>query len=289
MIDCRLRGKFRIEGMKTTNPVAVGDVVHYEYALNENIASIVKIENRRNCLIRKSTNMSRQKHIIAANVDLSVIIATVAYPRTSTGFIDRLLVSAEAYNVPSAIVFNKLDVCVGKLNDILQEYVAVYKAAGYEVINVSAKHGTNIERFRELLKNKTSLLTGHSGVGKSHLINSLDPGLNLKTGEISEYHLKGKHTTTFAEMHELEFGATIVDTPGIKEFGLVDFEKWELGHWFPEFNKYISFCKFNNCTHEHEPGCAVRHAAESNKISLLRYNNYLSILNNVQEDLSERI
>lgn len=288
VIECRLRGKFRMEGMKTTNPVAVGDVVLCKFSENEDVANIFQIEPRKNCLIRKSTNMSRQRHILAANIDLSLIIATVAYPRTSTGFIDRSLVSAEAYNVPSAIVFNKLDLCKGKLYDTLKEYKSMYETAGYTVLEVSATQGTHLEDLKRLLENKTCLLTGHSGVGKSHLINSLDPTVQLKTGAISEYHQKGKHTTTFAEMYQLGFGAAVIDTPGIKEFGLVDFEKWELGHWFPEFTDFISLCRFHNCTHEHEPGCSVRIAVEEEKIHIIRYKNYLSILNNVHDDLSER-
>jgi len=284
IIDCRIRGKMRLDGMKTTNPVAVGDIVTYTLNPNESTGNISGIEDRRNCIIRKATRLSKQKHIIAANLDLSVLIATIAFPRTSTGFIDRFLVSAEAYNVPSAIVFNKLDLYEGLLLEALNEFTAMYEAAGYTVLHVSATEGTNIEQLKTLLKGKTSLISGHSGVGKSHIINYLEPNLEIKTGEISTYHLKGKHTTTFAEMHELEFGAQIIDTPGIKEFGLVDFEPWELGHWFPEFKPYIPHCRFSNCTHVHEPGCAVIEATQNGEIHTVRYDSYLSILNNVEED-----
>ncbi len=283
IVECKLRGKFRMDGMKTTNPVAVGDSVIFE--MKDNIGLITGIEERRNCIIRKSTNLSKQKHIIAANIDLSVLIATIAFPRTSTGFMDRFLITAEAYNVPSAIVFNKYDLYDGVLSEVLNEYMKMYQAAGYTVLEVSALTGFNIDKLRELLKGKTSLLSGHSGVGKSHVLNVLDPGLELKTGDISEYHLKGKHTTTFAEMHTLSFGATIIDTPGIKEFGPVDFEAWELGHWFPEFKPLIPHCRFSNCTHVHEPGCAVREAAQKELIHPIRYNSYLSILNNVEEEM----
>jgi ribosome biogenesis GTPase / thiamine phosphate phosphatase len=285
VVQCRLRGKFRMDGMKTTNPVAVGDIVHFEYSESDRTGWIVQIEDRKNCIIRKSTRLSKQKHIIAANIDLSVLIATVAFPRTSTGFIDRFLVSAEAYNVHSAIVFNKMDLCTGALSEVVQYYTSMYEDAGYTVLQVSATEGTNMDQLRQLLHRKTTLLSGHSGVGKSHIINALEPGLQLKTGEISDYHLKGKHTTTFAEMHELNFGATIIDTPGIKEFGLVDFEAWELGHWFPEFKSLIPHCRFSNCTHVHEPECAVRHAAELEKIHPARYESYLSILTNVEDEL----
>ena len=285
IVECRLRGKFRMDGMKTTNPVAVGDKVVFE--LKDGIGSIMKIEERRNCIIRKSTNLSKQKHIIAANVDLSVLIATVAFPRTSLGFIDRYLVSSEAYNVDSIIVFNKTDLYEGKLSEVLAEYRMIYESAGYRVFEVSALTGSNLNQLRTVLKGKTSLISGHSGVGKSHLLNALDPSLHIRTGDISSVHFKGKHTTTFAEMHELEFGATIIDTPGIKEFGLVDFEAWELGHWFPEFKPFIPICRFNNCTHLHEPGCAVIKAVEDGEIHSVRYENYLSILNNVEEENEE--
>ncbi len=284
IFDCRLRGKFRLEGMKTTNPVAVGDIVYCSYSRTDKTAYILKIEDRRNCIIRKSTRLSKQKHIIAANIDLSVLIATIAFPRTSNGFIDRFLISAEAYNVPSSIVFNKTDLYNEELKSMFLENKRVYEAAGYRVIGVSAKESDNIDLLTELIRNKVCLFSGHSGVGKSHIINAIEPGLQLKTTAISSYHLKGRHTTTYAEMHALSCGATIIDTPGIKEFGLVDFELWELGHWFPEFRHYISSCRFKNCTHSNEPGCAVREAAEKGEIFHGRYVSYLSILNNVEDE-----
>ncbi len=284
IINCRLRGKFRTGEIKTTNPVAVGDVVYCYIAENSDTGSIISIEERKNCIIRKATKTSKQKHIIAANIDLSVFIATVAFPRTSTGIIDRFLVSAEAYNVPSVIVFNKLDLHKNELYDVLQKYTDIYKSAGYTVLHVSATEHTNMDALKKILKNKTSLLSGHSGVGKSHIINALDPSLNIKTGEISSSYHKGKHVTTYAQMHQLGFGAKIIDTPGIKEFGLVDFEQWELGHWFPEFKKYIPFCRYSNCIHLNEPGCAVLEAVKNKSVHSIRYQNYLNILNNIEEE-----
>lgn len=283
VFQCRLRGRLRIEDLKTTNPVAVGDVVFLEQK-NDGSYVIADIEPRRNCVIRKATRTSRQKHIIAANLDLSVIIVTIVYPRTSTGFIDRLLVSNEAYDVPSAIIFNKLDLYEAEEMEKLNYYEQIYRNAGYEVIAVSAVTGQNLDKLKNLFCGKTSLLTGHSGVGKSTLLNALEPSLNLKVAEISRKFLKGKHTTTFAEMLELSFGARVIDTPGIKEFGLVDFEPWELGHWFPEFRPYIERCRFSNCTHMHEPGCAVVEAVEQGHIYPERYINYTNILMNVEEE-----
>lgn len=286
ILKCRLRGKFKTKDLKTTNPIAVGDIVYVSVQEDE-IGNIVEIGERRNCIIRKSTNLSKQTHLIAANIDQSVLIVTLAFPRTSTGFIDRFLISAEAYNVPSIIVFNKTDLYDELSMEKLYDLMSVYNSAGYQTLEVSAKTSFNMEKFKLLLKDKTSMLSGHSGVGKSHIINYLQPNLKIKTQDISDYHQKGKHTTTFSEMHELDFGGKIIDTPGIKEFGLVDFEAWELGHWFPEFKKFIPNCKFSNCTHYHEPNCAVREAVEKNIIDNVRYENYLKILNNVEEELED--
>lgn len=287
MVECRLKGKFREKGLKTTNPVAVGDSIRFSLSPGSKDAMIISIEPRKNCIIRKATNLSKQTHIIAANIDQSVLVVTLAFPRTSTGFIDRLLITAEAYHIPSVIVFNKIDLYDEALMEDLQEMSLMYRKIGYTVLHVSALNGNNINQLTSILKGKVSLLSGHSGVGKSHLINAIEPFFQLKTGSISNYHLKGKHTTTFAEMFELSFGGCIIDTPGIKEFGLVDFESWELGHWFPEFEKYIPQCKYSNCTHIHEPDCAVRQAAENKHIHPQRYMNYLNMLQNVHDEIAD--
>jgi len=275
--ECRLRGKFRTKGIKTTNPVAVGDIVDFE---NETKA-IVKIHPRRNYIIRKSTNLSKQSHIIAANIDQAVIIVSLTMPRTSTGFIDRLLITAEAYHIPTVIVFNKIDLLDEGQQEILEQIIDVYEKVGYNCLKTSVKELINLEEFKDLLHNKTSLLSGHSGVGKSALINTIDKGLGLKTGEISAHHSKGTHTTTFAEMFNLKDGGAIIDTPGIKEFGLVEFEKVELGQRFPEFRKKLNECKYNNCLHLNEPGCAIKLAVETGEISEIRYLNYLNILESI--------
>lgn len=288
IIQCRIRGKFRLEGMKTTNPVAVGDYVTIQFDEKDNLGNIINIEPRKNCIIRKATNLSKQKHIIAANVDISILVATIAFPRTSSGFIDRFLVSAEAYNIRPVVVFNKIDLYDHpSLKEALDYYTQIYSNAGYAVLHVSATERINLDVLHKMLMNKVSMFSGHSGVGKSCLLNALYPNLQLKTGDISEYHLKGKHTTTFAEMHIPEENVFLIDTPGIKEFGLVDFEPWELGHWFPEFRQYLTDCKYNNCLHANEPGCFVREAAQNGKIPMERYINYLGILNNIEEEPAE--
>lgn len=283
LYNCRLRGKFKIQGIKSTNPIAVGDYVKFNIEKTGN-GFITNIVDRKNCIIRKSTNLSKQTHIVAANLDQSILIVTLAYPRTSSGFIDRFLLSAEAYDVPSVIVFNKIDLYDDIKKEQLSNYTKIYENAGYKVVHVSAQSNINIDKLKNILKDRTSLISGHSGVGKSTLINCIEPDLNIKTQNISEYHEKGKHTTTFTTMHNLSFGGKIIDTPGIKEFGLVDFAAWELCHWFPEFKKHILNCKFSNCTHNHEPLCAVYQAVLSNEIDQTRYKNYLNILNNVNEE-----
>lgn len=276
--ECRLRGKFKIGGSRSTNPLAVGDNVEFEPESNKKTGVITAIDERRNHIVRRSTNLSHRTQVIAANVDQAVLIATLFVPRTSTGFIDRFLVNCEAYSVPAHIVFNKYDIYQPEDLQLLSNMAAIYDRIGYKCLNVSAVDGTNLDSFAELLKGKTTLLSGHSGVGKSTLINAIESGLNLKTGEISLAHLKGKHTTTFAEMHPLTQGGFIIDTPGIKEFGLVDFEPWELGHYFPEMRELFNKCRFDNCTHDREPGCAVKEQVESGLISPSRYYNYLNIL-----------
>lgn len=275
--ECRLRGKFRIKGIKSTNPVAVGDMVDFEVETG----SIIHIHKRKNYIIRKATNLSKQSHIIAANIDQAIIIVSLAKPRTSAGFIDRLLITAEAYHIPSIIVFNKIDLLNKDQKDSLDNIISIYKKAGYECLQTSVKELINLDQFKNILHNKISLLAGHSGVGKSALINTIDPDLDLKTGEISDYHSKGTHTTTFAEMFKLKSGGFIIDSPGIKEFGLIEFEKQELGHRFPEFIKYLHNCKYNDCLHINEPGCAVTEAVKNEDISSLRYENYRNILESI--------
>ena len=276
--ECRLRGKFKMSGIQSTNPLAVGDHVGFTLDAQEGTGIITSIEDRKNYIIRKATNLSRRTHIIAANLDQALIIATLAEPRTSTGFIDRFLVTCEAYSIPAVIVFNKADLYDAVSLDYVKQLLEMYNQAGYPGLVVSASEKDNLEAFSDILKGKTTLLSGHSGVGKSTLINAIEPGLNLKVQTISQVHLKGRHTTTFAEMFQLSTGGFIIDTPGIKEFGLVDFEPWELSHYFPEMRELFNKCRFDNCTHHNEPGCRVKEEVEHGNISILRYQNYLNML-----------
>ena len=276
-IPCKLKGNFRIKGIRTTNPVAVGDRVEVEIQEDQNLGVITRVMDRHNYIVRRATNLSKESHIIAANIDQLIIVATLAFPRTSTGFIDRMLVTAEAYHIPSIIVFNKKDLHIGELLSWLEETEKIYLDAGYPCMRVSAKTGDGIEDFKTVLKNKTSLISGHSGVGKSSLINVMQPGLDLKVKAISSYHLKGQHATTFPEMHALSFGGYIIDTPGIKEFGLTDFNRQEVAERFPEMRALMHLCRYSNCTHSHEPGCEVIKAVEDGRIHPSRYDNYLSI------------
>jgi len=278
-LNCRLRGQYRIRGIRTTNPVAVGDHVTVE-GQDDGNGIIAEIHDRNNHIIRKATRLSKASHIIAANLDLAILIATIDFPRTTTGFIDRFLVTAEAYHIPAAVVFNKIDLYKEKQLKRLHELTTIYVDAGYAVLQLSAITFNNLDSFADLLHNKISLLTGHSGVGKSALLNAVDPALNIRTGDISSFNNKGKHTTTFAEMHELTFGGWIVDTPGIKELGLYDFEKDTLAQRFPEMRRLMSACRFSNCSHVHEPGCAVLQALTNNAIAPSRYRSYLNMLNN---------
>ncbi|TVQ87623.1 MAG: ribosome small subunit-dependent GTPase A [Bacteroidetes bacterium] len=276
--DCRLRGKFKMEGIRATNPVAVGDKVEFSLEHDQGTGIITQIHERKNHIIRKATKLSRRSQVIAANLDQALLIATLFLPRTSTGFIDRFLVNCEAYSVPAHIVFNKYDLYEEEEEQLLDELISIYEPLGYKCLKVSATRKTNLDDFSDLLSNKITLLSGHSGVGKSTLINAIEPGLNLKVDEISLAHLKGKHTTTFAEMFRLSKGGFIIDTPGIKEFGLVDFEPWELCHYFPEMLKLFNQCRFDNCTHLHEPGCKVKEKLEEGEIHPYRYHNYLNML-----------
>ncbi len=279
IISCRLKGKFRMKGLRATNPIAVGDhVTILPDSATPGEGSITAIEQRHNYIIRKSINLSKESHIIAANLDQAYLVVTLIHPRTSTGFIDRFLVTAEAYHIPAILIFNKIDLYDQELLKLHDEVSELYRSIGYPCYGVSALEGTGIEVLKEQMKDKVTLLSGHSGVGKSHLINALQPGMTLKTGTISDAHLKGKHTTTFAEMFPLSFGGYIIDTPGIKEFGLVDFEKTEVAERFPEFRNLMNQCQFNNCTHVHEPRCAVIKALHEGTISQSRYKNYISII-----------
>jgi ribosome biogenesis GTPase / thiamine phosphate phosphatase len=277
IFDCKLKGLFRIKGLKATNPVTVGDRVECTAPEGQNYGSIFEIKPRKNYIIRKSTKLSKSIHILAANIDQAFVVATLILPRTSTGFIDRFLVTAEAYKIPVTILFNKTDLYNPKLMERQRELCELYKRIGYKSIGVSALEGTNMALVRDAMLHKICLIAGHSGVGKSAIINYIDPGLKLRTGDISYYHQKGKHTTTFTEMHPLSFGGYVIDTPGIKEFGLVDFYREELTHYFPEMFRLLEQCQFHNCTHIHEPRCAVRDAVESGEISESRYTNYLNI------------
>lgn len=284
--NCKLQGKIRLDDRKTTNPTAVGDVVDIVIE-NENEASIVKIHPRRNYIIRKSINLSKQAHILASNLDQAVLIATLVAPRTSLGFIDRFLITAEAYSIPAKIIFNKSDVLDEELLKLQNEIINIYSKIGYECFVVSSYNKNEVEKLKEIFKNKTTLITGHSGVGKSTFINALEPTLDIKTGEISSAHLKGMHTTTFAELHPLSFGGDIIDTPGIKELGLVEMKKEEVGHYFPEIRERMNNCKFNNCLHVNEPKCAVREAFENGEIAPERYQSYLRILDGEEMDWNE--
>ena len=277
--SCRIKGIFRTRGITTTNPIAVGDKVDFELEPEQNTGVITKLQPRKNYIIRKSINLSKQAQILAANLDQAFLIVTLASPRTSLGFIDRFLVTAEAYDIPSSLIFNKLDLFSDEGLEILADYKAIYENIGYPCYEVSALQGTNIEQIQDLLKDKVTLFSGHSGVGKSSLINALLPELRLRTTEISEWHDKGMHTTTFAEMFELPQGGFIIDTPGIRELGVIDIEKQELSHFFPEMRARLNQCRYNSCRHINEPGCAVLKAVEDGEIELSRYESYLSIYN----------
>ncbi len=277
MINCKIKGSFRIKNIKSTNPVTVGDRVVFDVN-KEGEGLISAIEERKNYIVRKPSNLSKQLHIIAANLDQVLLVVTINYPETSTVFIDRFLATCEAYRVPAKIIINKMDCYSGDELEYLNTFRRLYEQIGYECLFVSATKGEGIEQVRELLKGKISLLSGNSGVGKSSLINAIAPDLSLKTGEISTIHNKGMHTTTFSEMFEIDKDTYIIDTPGIKGFGTIDFQKEEVGHFFPEIFNTSKNCKFNNCTHIHEPGCSVLKAIEEQRISQSRYQSYLSIL-----------
>lgn len=279
-MECRIKGKFRMQGIKSTNPIAVGDVVDYELDENSDAVTgtIHNIHDRKNYIVRKSVNLSKQTHIIASNIDIVFLLITINNPPTTTSFIDRFLVTAEAYGIEAVLVFNKIDTFDEAMRDEQLYLQYIYSEIGYKFLKVSAIEKKGLEELKQMMIGKVSMFSGHSGVGKSTLVNALEPSLNLKTKNISEQSKQGQHTTTFAEMYDLSFDAKIIDTPGIKGFGIVDLEPAEISGYFPEFFKLKDQCKFNNCLHKEEPNCAVKKALEENKIAWSRYNSYLKIL-----------
>ncbi len=278
--ECRIKGKFRMQGIKSTNPIAVGDIVDFELDENSDsvTGSIYKIHDRKNYIIRKSVNLSKQTHIIASNIDLVFLLITINNPPTTTSFIDRFLVTAEAYGIEAVLIFNKIDTYDEAMQDEQSYLQYIYSDIGYRFLKISAQEKKGLDQLKQLMTGKVSMFSGHSGVGKSTLVNALEPSLHLKTKHISEQSKQGQHTTTFAEMYDLPFEAKIIDTPGIKGFGIVDLEPAEISGYFPEFFKLQNQCKFNNCLHKEEPNCAVKKALEENKIAWSRYNSYLKIL-----------
>lgn len=276
-IESKIKGNFRLREIRSTNPIAVGDRVDIEIN-KEGTAFITEIEDRKNYIIRRASNLSKHSHIIAANLDQALLIVTVNYPITTTIFIDRFLASAEAYRIPVKLVFDKIDRFHGEDKEAMEELIKMYSSIGYPCLKMCAMSGEGMDNFKAELKGKVTLLSGHSGVGKSTIINKIVPGVNLRTGTISEYHNKGMHTTTFSEMIPLPDGGYLIDTPGIKGFGTIEMEGVEISHYFPEIFQHATDCRFGNCTHQHEPGCAVQEAVEQGLIPLSRYKSYLNIL-----------
>jgi ribosome biogenesis GTPase len=278
VIDCSVKGKLRIKELRTTNPIAVGDNVLFELDKKNNTGIITEVLDRRNYILRKASNLSRHSQIIAANIDQVFLMVTIILPETPVEFIDRFLITAEAYRVHAKIIINKTDL-YGEDEHAKMEYIdSMYSKIGYECIRLSLYNMTNLETLRLLMKDKISLLSGNSGVGKTTLLNSFNPALNLKTAEISDYHKQGKHITTFPEMHQMPFGGFVIDTPGIRGFGVVDMERNEIYHFFREIFRVSKECRFNNCLHLDEPGCAVRSAVINGGIDFLRYKSYLNIM-----------
>lgn len=282
-IESKIKGNFRLKEIRSTNPVSVGDWVHIDIN-NEGMGMIREIEDRKNYIVRRASNLSKQSHIIGANLDQAILIATVNFPITTTIFTDRFLATAEAYQVPVRIVFNKIDRYRGEDLTRMEELIELYESIGYPCYRLCAKTEEGLDRIKAELKDKVTLLSGHSGVGKSTIINKLIPGVNLRTSDISEYHNKGMHTTTFSEMIELPEGGYLIDTPGIKGFGTFDMEDAEISHYFREIFEESAQCRFNNCTHRHEPGCAVLEAIREGRINESRYKSYLSILSDREEN-----
>lgn len=284
-IECRIKGNFRLKGIRSTNPIAVGDHVEISEQKEDNNAEgavlglITNIIERKNYIIRKSPNLSKESHIIAANIDQAFLIVTIKHPVTTTTFIDRFLVSAEAYRIPCRIIFNKIDLYNEAQTSLMNFLIDVYEKVGYQCLKISAKKDIGMEELKMMMQNKTNVFSGHSGVGKSTIINSIQPGTMLKTGIISDSHHSGKHTTTYSEMIDLDFGGFIIDTPGIKGFGLLEMEKEEISHYFPEMFELLNNCQYYNCTHTHEPECAVKKAVTDGQIAESRYDTYLGLLN----------
>lgn len=283
-IESRIKGNLRLKGIRSTNPIAVGDHVELTELKEDNmegglmVGLISKILPRTNYIIRKSPNLSKESHILAANIDQAFLIVTIQYPVTTTTFIDRFLVSAEAYRIPCHLIFNKIDLYNEEQIAAMNSLIAIYENIGYQCLKLSAKKNIGFDELRTQMTNKTNVFSGHSGVGKSTIINSIQPDMQLKTGIISEAHSSGKHTTTNSEMYELEFGGFIIDTPGIKGFGVLEMEKEEISHYFPEIFKLLDGCQYYNCTHTHEPQCAVKKSVEAGEIAESRYNSYLGLL-----------
>jgi ribosome biogenesis GTPase len=278
--DCRIKGKFRLDGIKSTNPIAVGDYVDFELEKNNDVVTgvINNICERKNYVLRKSVNLSKQTHILASNIDIVFLIITISSPVTSTNFIDRFLLTSNAYSINTVLLFNKIDLLDNTEKKVLKKLIEIYTNIGYKCYEISAKNKFNTDKVEYLMKDKVSMFGGHSGVGKSTLINSLQPNLNLRTNNISVQHSQGQHTTTNAELYDLDFGAKIIDTPGIRGFGIVDFNKSDIKNYFPEFYKLVNQCKFNDCMHVNEPKCIVKQYVENGKIAISRYENYLQIL-----------
>jgi len=283
--ECRIKGKFRIKGIKSTNPVAVGDIVDFDLDTKSDVATgvITNIRERENYIIRKSVNLSKQTHIIASNVDQVFLLITLNNPPTFTAFIDRFLITAEAYGIKAILLFNKIDTYTEDELLEIKFLAAMYREVGYECMGISALKETNVDAVKEQMEGKVNMFTGHSGVGKSTLVNAIEPNLNLKTKAISEQHMQGQHTTTFAEMYDLSFNAKIIDTPGIKGFGIVDMEREEIGNYFPEFFALKNECKFNNCLHLEEPKCAIKEALDNDELHWSRYKSYVQIMEGDEE------
>lgn len=284
-VECRMKGKFRIKGIKSTNPIAVGDIVDYDLDETSDAVTgtIHTIHERKNYIVRKSVNLSKQIHIIASNIDQVFLLITIDNPPTTTSFIDRFLVTAEAYGIEAILVFNKIDTLTEQTLDDQLYLQHIYTEIGYKCLRISSTENKGVDKLREMMIGKVSMFSGHSGVGKSTLVNALEPSLHLKTTVISEQSKQGQHTTTFAEMYDLSFDARIIDTPGIKGFGIVDMEPTEISGYFPEFFKLKDQCKFNNCLHKEEPHCAIKAALEKDEIAWSRYNSYLKILEGDEE------
>lgn len=278
VVDCIIKGKFRVRELKNTNPLAVGDRVRFEFEPGGGSGVITELLDRKNYILRKASNLSKQSQIIASNIDHVFLMFTITYPETPVEFIDRFLITAEAYRIPASLIINKTDLYCEEDEARMEYLVSVYEKIGYKCFKISVKNGTGLDSLATLMKDKTSLIAGNSGVGKTTLLNAFNPALNLKTGEISDYHKQGKHVTTFPEMHRMPFGGYLIDSPGIRGFGVVDMDRNEIYHFFPEIFRISKGCRFYNCLHLDEPGCAVRNAVETGEIDQLRYRSYLNIL-----------